>query len=297
MITILGATGNVGSKLVRALRNSGEKLRLVSRSADRLRPLVGKRVEAMAGDALDIEFLVQAFQGSDAVFVLIPPNVKADPFLAYGDKIGAGIARALELARVHHAVNLSSVGAELSEGIGPIVALHNQEERLNRIPGLNVIHLRAAYFMENLLMNIDLIKTKGINGSAIRGDIKFPMIATQDVASFAAERLLKRDFSGSSVQYLLGSGDVSLTEATMTIGIKIGKPNLPYIMFTSEDAVNGMIEAGFSKDMSRQYVDMSNALSDGRITAKRTRSSTTPTSLSDFCEEFFVPLYMEKRAA
>lgn len=297
MITILGATGNVGGKIARSLMNSGEKLRLVARSADRLRPLVGRRVEAMAGDLLDTEFLVQAFQGSGAVFVLIPPNSKADSYLAYADKAGASIARALELGRIRHVVNLSSIGAELSEGTGPIAALHNQEERLNRIPGLNVLHVRAAFFMENLLAGIDLIKTKGINGSAVRGDIKMPMIASRDIASFAGERLLNRDFGGSSVRYLLGSNDISMNEATMTIGIKIGKPNLPYITFSPKEALNGLAEAGFSKDMSRLYVEMSKGFNEGRIAVKRTQEATTPTSFNDFCEEVFVPFYMEKKAA
>lgn len=297
MITILGATGNVGGKIADILTKNGEKVRLVARSVDRLRALVNKKAEAMAGDALDTEFLVKAFQDSHAVFTLIPPQTKAENFIAYSDKIGESIARALEIARVDYAVNLSSVGAERADGTGPIVGLHNQEERLNRIQGLNVLHIRAAYFMENLLMNIDLIRSKGITGGAIRGDLKLPMIATRDIAAFAAERLRHRDFTGKTVNYLLGKADLTMIEAAMTIGIKIGKPNLPYVMFPYEDAERGLQAAGLSTDVSRLYTEMIRAFNEGKIRIQRSPENTTPTAFDAFCDQVFVPLYMKKKAA
>ncbi len=297
MYTILGATGNVGRKITDILIKEGEKVQLVARSADRIRPFVGKQAVAFAGDALNTEFLVKAFTGADAVFTLIPPNWKAENALVYADKIGESIALALKVAKIKYVVNLSSIGAELSEGTGPIVGLHRQEERLNKIKGLNVLHLRAAFFMENHLMNFDLIKSRDIIGSAIRGDIKLSMIATKDIAAFAAERLMKRDFAGSSVRYLLGQRDLSMIEATEIINRKINKPALVYVMFPYDDAEKGLISAGMSPDVSRLYVEMGKAMSDGRIIAKRTTESTTPTSFEAFCDEVFVPLFMQKKAA
>lgn len=106
MITIVGATGNVGGKIADLLIKKGEKVRLVARTAERLRPLVGRQAAAFAGDANDTEFLVKAFKDVDAVFTLIPPNLKAEKFIEYADKIGESIARAVELANVKHVVNL-----------------------------------------------------------------------------------------------------------------------------------------------------------------------------------------------
>jgi uncharacterized protein YbjT (DUF2867 family) len=297
MYTILGATGNVGRKIADILIKKGEKVRLVARSADRLRPFVGKQAVAFAGDAMDTEFLVKAFTGADAVFTLLPSNIGTENVIAYGDKIGESIARALKVAKVKYVVNLSSVGAELPEGTGPIIGLHRQEERLNKIKGLNILHLRAAFFMENQLMNFDLIKSRGIMGSAVRGDIKFSMIATKDVAAFAADRLMKRDFTGSSIRYLLGQRDLSLIEATEIISRKINKPALVYVMFPYDEAEKGLVSAGLSPDMSKRYVEMSKALNDVRIIAKRTTENTTPTSFEVFCDEVFAPLFSQKKAA
>jgi len=297
MYTILGATGNIGRKIVEALVAQGEKVRMVARTGDRLRPLVGKYAEAFVGDILDTPFLTQAFTGAEAVFTLIPPNYRAENFLSYADQAGESIARALQAAKITRVVNLSSIGADLPSGTGPVTGLHRQEERLNRIKGLNVVHLRAAYFMENLLGGIDLIRTKGINGSAIRGDLRMPMIATRDIAAFAAERLLKSESTGTSVVYLLGPRNLTMAEATTTIGIKIGLPDLQYVTFPYADAEKGLIAAGLSPDMSRLYIEMSRAFNEGLIMVKRVDGISMPTTLDEFCATVFVPAYTQKKAA
>ncbi len=298
MIAIMGATGKVGGKIAENLIKMGEPVRLVARSADRLRPFVGKQAVAFAGDANNTEFLVKAFKDADTVFTLIPPNPTTNNFMQYANRIVESIARALEILKVKHVVNLSSVGAELSAGTGPIKGLHDMEERLNRIKGLNVMHLRPAYFMENLLWSIDLIRSKGINGNSIRGDLKIPMIATRDVAAYAADRLVKKDFTGSSIRYLQGQRDLSIIEATEIIGRKIGKPGLSYVIFPYDEAEKSMMAMGLSPDMSRLYIEMSKAFNEGRITfEKRTKENTTATSFEAFCDEVFVPVYTQKKAA
>ncbi len=299
MYTIVGATGHVGGKIADILINKGEKVRLVARSADKLRLFVGPNAQAFAGDAADTEFLVKAFKGSDAVFTLLPPNAHAEDFLAYAEPIINSIARAVQLAQVKYVVTLSSLGAELSEGTGPIAGLHRLEERLNAVGGLNVLHLRCAYFMENVLMSVDLIKSKNINGSAIRGDLKMPMIATKDIAAVAADRLMKRNFFGSSVQELVGPRDLTMIEATSIIAKKIDKPGLAYIMFSYEDAEKGMKSAGLSPDMSRLYVEMSRAFNEGHIAVKMRppARNITPTSFEQFCDDILVPMFRQKKAA
>jgi uncharacterized protein YbjT (DUF2867 family) len=298
MITILGATGNVGGKIADILIKQGEPVRLVARSADRLRTFVGKNAGAFVGDIKNTAFLAKAFAGVDAVFTLIPPDPKAENFMQHAGTASESIARALEIAGVKSVVNLSSIGAELTMGTGPIKGLHLQEERLNRIKGLNVLHLRAAYFMENVLGNIGLIKSRGVIGSAIRGDLAMPMIATRDIAAFAAERLVKRSFIGSSVRYLLGQRDLTMSESAEIIGRKIGKPGVSYVQFPYEDAEKAMIAMALSPDMSRNYIEMSKAFNDGRIkTIERTSGKTTSTSFEAFCDEVFVPLYALQKAA
>jgi uncharacterized protein YbjT (DUF2867 family) len=299
MYTILGATGNVGRKIVDILVKQNKQVRMVAPNADQLRPFVSKNAQAFAGDALNTEFLTKAFEGSDAVFTMIPTNIKASNYLDYANRMGESIAAALKIAKVKYVVNLSSIGADHAEGTGQVLGLHNLEECLNRVEGLNVLHLRTGPFMEHFLWNIDTIKTKGVCSSAYRGDLKFPMIATWDVAAAAAERLVNCDFSGSSFQYLLGQRDISMTECTEIIGRKINKPNLIYTMVSYDEAEKWFASHGMSSNVSRLYTELCKACNEGRIYGfvTRTQRNTTPTSFEQFCDEVFVPSYREVKAA
>jgi hypothetical protein len=108
------------------------------------------------------------------------------------------VAAALERTGVSHVVMLSSIGAELRDRTGPVLGLHRMEQRLSRLPHTNVLALRAAYFMENHLASAPTIKQMGIMGGLFRPDVEVPMVAAQDIAEVATDRLLRKDFSGKS---------------------------------------------------------------------------------------------------
>ncbi|HEY6873813.1 MAG TPA: NmrA family NAD(P)-binding protein [Geobacteraceae bacterium] len=293
MYAITGATGNIGSKIADTLLARGEKVRVIGRNAARLQRFVDKGAEASVGDLKDGAFVARAFAGATAVFAMIPPEFSARDFRAYQNEVGGNLAAAIKTSGVRNVVNLSSQGADLSEGTGPILGLRDQEARLNGLSGVNVLHLRPTFFMENLLMDIPLINQKGIIGSAVRGDQEFAMIATRDIAAHAAERLVKRDFSGSTVQDLLGERDLSFNEATAVIGREIGMPGLKYVQFPYEDAANWLMEMGVGKDLSRLFIEMNKALNDGlfAVNRPRTRDTTTPTSIEEFAAVTFSRLF------
>ena len=288
MIVILGATGKTGSAIGEALIEKGKKIRVIGRDAAKLKGFVAKGADAAIGDLGDRLFLSKAFAGAGSVYALIPPNFGTPDFRAYQKQTGESIIAALKGSSVKNVVHLSSQGAHLLAGTGPITGLHDQEERLNGLDGVNVLHLRPTYFMENLLMNIDFIRKMNIMGSAIRGNVKFAMIATKDIAAFAAERLAKLDFSGKSVRDLLGQRDLSLDEAAAVIGKKLGKPDLKYVNFPYDDAEKGMVAMGLTPDMSKLYIEMSKALNDGlfAVNIPRTKENTTPTSIEEFAGVF-----------
>jgi uncharacterized protein YbjT (DUF2867 family) len=288
MLVITGATGKTGSNVAEILIEKGHSVRVIGRDAGKLKEFTGKGAEAAVGDMTDRTFLMKAFGGAEAVYALIPPNYVVADFRAYQAKVGENIVAAVKDSGVKYVVNLSSQGADLPDRTGPITGLHDQEERLNSLEGVNVLHLRPTYFMENLLVNIDMIRKMNIMGSAVRGDVKFAMIAAKDIAAYAAKRLIKRDFAGKSVVDLLGERDLSLNEAAAIIGAKLGKPDLAYVTFPYEDAVKGMVAMGLSPDISRLYVEMSRALNEGlfAVSLARTKENTTPTAFEVFADLF-----------
>jgi len=288
MYAIIGATGHIGSRVADILLRKGEKVRVIGRDAARLQQYVNRGAEAAVGDLQDTVFLTGAFRGVNAVFAMIPPNYTAPNFRAYQDVVGISIAAAIGTAGVSHVVNLSSQGADLPRGTGPILGLHDQEIRLNALHGVHVLHLRPTYFMENLLANVPLIHEHGFAGSAVRGDLKFAMIATADIAERAAGHLLARDFSGSSVRDLLGQRDITLQEAFTVIGRRIGILDLAYRQFTYDEFGQALIGMGMSRDMSRLMIEMSAALNRGLFAVNRPRNAdnTTPTTIETFADWF-----------
>jgi uncharacterized protein YbjT (DUF2867 family) len=253
-----------------------------------LQQYVSRGAEAAVGDLKDTTFLTGAFKGVESVFAMIPPNYTAPNFRAYQEVVGISIATAIRTAGVSHVVNLSSQGADLPRGTGPILGLHDQENRCNELHGVHVLHLRPTYFMENLLANIPLIHEHGFAGSAVRGDLKFAMIATADIAERAAGHLLARDFSGNSVRDLLGQRDLSLNEAFTVIGRRIGILDLAYRQFTYDEFDQALIGMGMSRDVSRLMIEMSDALNRGLFAVNRPRNAdnTTPTSIETFAGWF-----------
>ncbi|KAA3616708.1 MAG: FMN-dependent NADH-azoreductase [Calditrichaeota bacterium] len=287
MYVILGATGNTGNVIAKILLQAGKTVRIIGRGMERLQALIDQGAEAAVGDVQDIPFLMQSFKGANAVYVMIPPNLKSDNFRAYQDKTGESVVTALKGSTVKYIVNLSSIGADLPKGTGPIAGAYAMEQRLNTLETKNILHLRPAYFMENLYAGIGLIKNMGINGSAINGKFPFPMIATRDIGEYAAKRLLKLDFQRSSVQELLGQRDVALAEASTILGKAIGLDELKYQQFSDEEAKAGMIQAGLSPDVARLYIEMSEAFNTGKVvTPARSTENTTPTSIEAFSEIF-----------
>lgn len=292
MYAITGATGNIGSRVADILLARGEKVRLISRDAARLQQYVERGAEPAVGDLKDTKFLTEAFTGVKAVYSMIPPDYEARDFRSYQNVVGISIATAINNAGVSHVVNLSSQGADLPRGTGPILGLRDQEERLNELRDVNVLHLRCTYFMENLLAEVPFIHEHGFAGSAVRGDLKFAMIATRDIADRVAGYLLARDFSGKSYRDLLGQRDLTMQEAFTIIGRRIGIIDLKYVQFSYEDAAMAMVDMGLSPNFSALLVEMSRALNTGlfAVNRPRTAENSTPTSIEEFAT-FFAEVY------
>lgn len=293
LIAVTGATGHIGSVLAETLLKKGAKVRAVARHADKLAPLAQKGAETLAADLGDAQSLNKAFVGAETAFVLIPPNYTAQDFRAYQNHISTTVADTIKTTGVKYVVHLSSMGAHLSEGAGPVNGLHDSEERLNKLEGINVLHLRPSYFMENLLMNIQTIKGMGIAGSPLKRDVPIPVIATRDIADVAAKRILALDWKGKEVQELLGPRDYTMDEATRVIGEAIGKKDLKYVEFPYDEAQKAMVSMGLSPDLARLFNEMNRGFNEGKVKPTQARSpkTTTPTTLEDFARTVFAPAF------
>jgi uncharacterized protein YbjT (DUF2867 family) len=286
---ILGASGNTGSIIADSLLSKGKKVRVVGRDAGRLQRFVRQGAEAFTGDVSDAAALTKAFSGARAAYLLLPPITSRENQERESD----AIAKAVRESGLPYAVYLSSYGAHVPEGTGPVTGLHSSEEKLNAISGLNVLHLRAAYFMENNLAAVRMIQETGIFGHALLPDLKLPMAATRDVGNYAAQRLFDLDFSGKQIRELLGERDLSMAEATAIIARGIGKPDLRYVQFPYDHEQQVLKQMGMSPKKAAVYIEMFKAINAGVLAAQepRSRENTTPTSFETFVQNVFAPAY------
>ncbi len=296
MYIILGATGNTGSIIANTLLANKQNVRVVGRSAIKLRSFVSKGAEAFVADLTDAEALTRAFTGARAAYVLIPPDLSSTDYRAYQHRVSDAIRAAIERAGVPYAVTLSSIGADKKEGTGPVVGLYELEQKLNAVSGLNVVHLRAGYFMENLLPQVGVINGFGIIGAPLPGDLRLAMIATKDIGAAAAEALLKLDFSGKQTRELQGQRDVSYNEVTRIIGKAIGKPDLSFVQLPPEQFRSAVQQSGISANVADLILEMCGAMISGHMKALEPRAArnTTPTSIETLVKDTFLPAYQGK---
>jgi uncharacterized protein YbjT (DUF2867 family) len=286
---ILGGGGNTGSIIANSLLSKSEKVRVLGRDAGRLQRFVRKGAEAFTADASDAAALTKAFSGARAAYVMLPPLISREEQERQSD----AIAKAVKESGLRYAVHLSSYGAHVPEGTGPVAGLHCSEQKLNAISDLNVLHLRAAYFMENNLTAINMIHGIGMVGHALLPDLKLPMIATRDVGDYAAQRLRILDFSGKQTCELLGERDLTMAEATAVIARGIGKPDLRYEQFPYDQVQQVLEQMGMSPKKAAVYIEMFEAINTGLLAAQELRSpeNSTPTSFEKFVRDVFAPAY------
>jgi uncharacterized protein YbjT (DUF2867 family) len=288
MITVLGATGKTGRAATEQLLAKGVQVQAVARSAGKLGELEKKGARTAAVDIDDPAALTAALRGSDAVYALIPSDYHRPDLLGQYARTAGSIVRAVSASGVRRVALLSSLGAELSSGTGPIAGLHAAEEQFKTLSGVDLLLLRGGYFYQNHLGSLGLIKSQGVNGSAIAPDTLMGTIEARDIGVIAADALASADFSGVTVRELRGPKDLTMTEATRILGTAIGNPELKYLQFP-DDAVLNALEgaAGMSKDAARLFVEMSHAFNEGKVRAHqpRTASNTGPTTFEAFAQE------------
>jgi uncharacterized protein YbjT (DUF2867 family) len=292
MYVILGASGHTGSITADLLLSKSQKVRVLGRDAGRLERFVRNGAEAFTANMGDAAALTKAFSGARAAYLMLPPVTSREDQERQSD----AIAHAVKASGLRYAVHLSSYGAQVPEGTGPIAGLHSSEQKLNAISGLNVLHLRAAYFMENNLAAIGMIHRMGIFAGALLPGLKVPMIATRDIGDYAAKRLLDLDFSGKQTRELLGERDLSMTEVTAVIGRGIGKPDLRYEQFSYDQVQQVLTQMGIPPKSAAVYIEMYKAINAGVVAPQEPRSpeNGTPTSFEEFVHDVFAPAYHGK---
>ncbi|MFZ5999293.1 MAG: NmrA family NAD(P)-binding protein [Bacteroidota bacterium] len=283
---VTGSIGNISKDIVQGLVKAGNEVSVITSSADRASSIEKLGAKALVGSLQDVNFLTNAFRGKDVAYIMIPPIWQTTDWRKSQNEIAANYITALKSSGVQHVVSLSSIGAHLSEGVGPVGGVHDLEQALNKLEGIQVKHLRPSYFYFNLLSQIGLIKQAGILGGNFGDQEKVFLVHPRDIAAAALEELLSLNFKGNSARYIIGD-ERSGSEIAAVLGKAIGR-NVPWVTFTDEQQKSGLLQAGLSNTHASAYTEMGVALRTGAMQAdaRKQLPAFSSIKLEDFAKEF-----------
>src|ERR1700730_14193346 len=290
MIIVTAPTGAIGHQVLENVLQSQEPIRVIARDPSRLPPHARDRIDVVQGSHSDAIVVNKAFAGADAVFWLVPPDPRAKTVdAAYVDFTRPACA-AFKTHGVKRVVGISALGRGTPAGAhaGLVTASHKMDDLIASAG----VHYRAVTnpsFMDNLLRQVELIKTQGIFSLPIAGDLKQPSACTRDIAVTAAKLLLDQSWSGIGSAPVLGPEDLSYNDMATILSEVLDKPvrfqEIPGEVFKSR-----LLQRGMSEAMAQANLDMWTAYGRGLDTAEpRTPQKTTPTSFRQWCEEVLKP--------
>ena len=290
-IVVTTPTGHIGSKLAGILLDRGSEMTVIARNPVKVKTLASRGARVITGEHGNAEVLDRAVADADALFWLTPPNQAShDPLAASRHMADEGEKVILKHPELQ-VVQLSSCGAHLADGNGPIAGLHATEERFRAV-GKNVTSLRPNVFMENVFNSLPTIVDDGSIYMTVPGKTKAPQVATRDIAEIAADQLLARR-KGHHIVDIVGPKDITFDETAKVLSSSTGK-TIQVIPIPGEAMKQGLMAAGISPEMAELFLEMEEALAGGLAHEFRGEEKFTgKTTFEQFAREVFQPVYLE----
>jgi uncharacterized protein YbjT (DUF2867 family) len=262
MFVIAGVTGHVGSVVADELLAKKQPVKVIVRDSAKGAPWAKKGAQVAVGGLQDSAFLTAALKGAAGFFTLLPPDFAASDFYAAQRKTADAIAAAVKASGVPHVVMLSSVGANLATGNGPIRGLHYLENAL-RATGTTLSAIRAGYFQENAANSLAPARQAGIFPNFMASaDYPVPMIATRDIGTLAAKLLLDKPKKSEIVD--LQGPAYSIRQVAEKLGAALGK-TLKVVDIPAAGAVDAMKKGGVPEHVANVFAEMYAGFNSGAI--------------------------------
>jgi uncharacterized protein YbjT (DUF2867 family) len=263
MYVIAGVSGHTGSVVANTLLAAKQKVRVIVRDAAKGEAWRQKGADVAVADIADQAALTKALTGAIGAYLLLPPPGWTQTNIAADRKVKiAALLGAVRAAKPGHVVLLSSIGAELPEGTGPIKHIHVVEEGL-REAGVPATFLRAASFMENWDAMLQGAVAGGALYYGLAEGVTLPQVATLDIGKTAAQLLLEGP-RGVRVVELTGPAALSLQDVAATLSKVAGKP-INAISVPLAAMVQALIGQAASPELAESFGEMVGGINTGAI--------------------------------
>ncbi|HTB75580.1 MAG TPA: NmrA family NAD(P)-binding protein [Polyangiaceae bacterium] len=256
MFVVLGASGHTGKVVAQTLLGQKMKVRVVLRDAAKEKTWRDAGADVVVADVDDGTALERAFSGAEGAYLLLPPNFSSNHVRVDNNRRARALAGAIETAGVPHVVLLSSVGAQQSEGTGPVLGLHDAEAVFSRARAA-VTSIRAAYFMENWGQSLSSLGG-GVFPTFLTMDKAIPLVATRDIGT-AAARLLSEGGRGKRVIELAGPREYTPRDVAAGVERLVGRP-ISVQQVPEEAMAPALMEAGMNAEWARLFQELTHGL-------------------------------------
>ena len=257
-ITLSGSLGHISKPLMQDLVQQGHDVIVITSNPKKATDIEALGATAAIGSLEDPALITHAFTGADAVYTMVPPNNYFDhnlDLLAYYRRLGHHYKEAIEQSGVKRVVNLSSIGAHRSTGIGILVGAHDVEGILNELPShVAITHIRPVSFYYNLLAYIPVIKHEGVIATNYGDPEGIPWVSPLDIAAAVAEELIATQ-TGRKVRYV-ASDEVSGPNTARALGQAIGKPDLKWVVVSDEQVRKALVAAGMNPGIATGLAEL-----------------------------------------
>jgi uncharacterized protein YbjT (DUF2867 family) len=287
MIVITTPTGQIGQQVLDHVLDSTEAIRVIARDPSRLSPRVRERVEVVQGSHDDIDVVTEAFAGADCVLWLVPPNPRAESPKGYYLNFTRPACEAIKSQGVKRVIGVSSLGREFGKNAGLLSPAFAMDD-LIETTGVSYRALRMPFFMENLLNQVETIKSQGMFFLANSGDRKLATCATRDIAAVAAKLLLDDSWSGQDSVPVVGPDDLSPNDMAQIMSQVLERP-VRLQQVTGADYKTTMMRYGMTEAWAQGLVDMAAAQDQGIYNNESRTAQSTTTSFRQWCEEVLKP--------
>lgn len=237
MITVTGATGNIGRTLVELLAGAGEEVVAVSRKSGPADP--GRGVRWVTGGVGDAASLRPALDGARAVFLVLGGELNFT-----GTRPGALTDVVADAGAERIVLVSSQVSATRPEA--PSHARLRDLEAAVRASGREFTILRPSGFASNALAWAESVRT-GRTVHAPFGDVALPVVDPADIAAVAAAAL-REDGHAGRVYELTGPEPISPRRQAQVISAALGE-DVAFVELSRAQA-----QAGMARFMPEQVV-------------------------------------------
>lgn len=292
-IVLTGSIGTIGKPLTKQLVEKGHSVTVITSKPERQAPIEALGARAAIGSFLDVDFLINTFNGADIVYLMEAWEGtgsifdKDVDFVAAFEQIGTNYKKAVEESGVNRIVHLSSIGAHTDQGTGSLSLHHKVENILRQLEDkVSIKFMRPVGFYTNLYRYIDSIRTQHTIRQSYGGDQKEPWVSPLDIAAIIAQEM-EKPFVGRTVHYL-ASDEVSPNEVAQILGEAIGYPDLTWTVMSDEQMLQDLLAAGMNEWIAKGFVAMQAAQRSGSLYEDFYRHKPTlgNIKLTEFANEF-----------